>query len=245
LWHFATSQTKQTEVDKSMELEEYKRLFMEGKKATAPVDGLCGRILRGTKPEDFDTLTDDPNRIVIMLIGGDGLGDLLGKSGYESLIHIGYAKDYIEYKIEQGNAFKIVVFKESDSTLLATWDNVARLCDDIYPDVSGKIHACLPDLKTTAFSTIQILADFSFEEAERAGIDNPNYMSYDRFKKSEGTLIDVRAFLYHTLHFRILYSGDGYTYDEDGNRGLMEYIAPNKKLIELGEHRLIDMEIEL
>lgn len=227
-----------------MELEEYEKLFLEGENGMS-VDGLVGRIIRGRNPEDFETLTDDPNRVIIMLIGSDGLQDLLGKSGYESLIHIGYTKDYIQYKMDQGNEFKLVVFNENDAILLGTWDNVPKLCAEIYPDVVDKIYAVLDDLKTVPFRMIQMLADFDFEETEHDGMNNPNYMSYERFRECDGTLVDVRAFLYHTLHFRVLFSGDGYTYDEEGNRGLMEYIAPNKRLEELGEYRLIDMEINI
>ncbi|MFX1294784.1 MAG: hypothetical protein ACFFD2_08020 [Promethearchaeota archaeon] len=227
-----------------MELEKYEKMFMD-RMLRVKVSGLCGRILCGRKLKDFDTLTYDPNRLVIMLIGSDGLEYLLGKSGYESLIHIGYTKDYIQYKMDQGNKFKLVVFKENESILLATWDNVAKLCSNIYPDVSDKIYAVLHQLKSTPFRRIQMLVNFDFEQTKRNGLVDPNYMDYERFRESEGTLVDVRAFLYHTLHFRVMFSGDGYTYDEDGNRGLMEYIAPNKRLDELGEYRLIDMEIEI
>ena len=65
------------------------------------------------------------------------------------------------------------------------------------------------------------------------------------FNNSEGTLIDVRAFLYHIVHLRELFSGDGFTYEEDGKKGLREYIAPNCRLEELGEYHLIDMNINL
>lgn len=227
-----------------MDLEKYEKIFKGGKERVK-VNGLCGRILHGRKPKDFETLTCNPNRLVIMLIGSDGLEYLLVKNGYESLIHIGYTKDYIKYKIDQGNKFKLVVFKENNSILLATWDNVAKLCSKIYPNVSDKIYAVLDQLKTIPFQRIQMLADYDFEEIKRNGLHDPNFMNYELFRKSEGTLINVRAFLYHTLHFRMLFSGDGYTYDEDGNRGLREYIAPNKRLNELGEYRLIDIKIEI
>jgi hypothetical protein len=47
--------------------------------------------------------------------------------------------------------------------------------------------------------------------------------------------------LFHTVQLRALFSGDGYTRDEAGTRGLMEYIAPNCKLTDLGEHVAIDI----
>lgn len=227
-----------------MKLDKYTKLFSEGKNSNSKIKGLCGRIIRGTKPEDFETLTDDPDRIIIMLIGGDGLKKLLGKTDYDRLITIGYAEDYIEYKVNGGFQFKLVVFKESETILLATWDNVAKLTSKIYPDIKKRIYSRLEELKSKKFSEIQEMASFSFEEVERKGKDDPNFMTYERFKNSSGTLVDVRAFLYHTLHLRFLYSGDGYTYDELGNKGLMEHIAPNKKLVDLGEHRLIPMNVK-
>ena len=45
---------------------------------------------------------------------------------------------------------------------------------------------------------------------------------------------DVRAFLYHALNLNNLFSGDGYTHTADGVRGYKEYVAPNKKLEDLG-----------
>ena len=49
-----------------MELNEYKQLFLEGKKNQNPITGLCVRILRGKIDKDFETLSDDPNRLIIM-----------------------------------------------------------------------------------------------------------------------------------------------------------------------------------
>ena len=83
-----------------MNVDEYKKLFLDGKKNKIPITGLCGRIIRGKSPDDFLTLTDDPNRDIIMLMGGDGLEQILGKTGYEALINIGYMEDYIEYKVK-------------------------------------------------------------------------------------------------------------------------------------------------
>ena len=78
------------------------------------------RILRSKSLEDFETLTNDPNRKIIMLMGGDGLEKILGKTGYEALISIGYMLDYIEYKIKSGFQFKIVIFNEGEIAKLAT-----------------------------------------------------------------------------------------------------------------------------
>lgn len=58
------------------------------------MSNLVGRILRGKKPEDFLTLTDEPEtRKIVMLMAEDGLKSLLGKKGTEILLSIGYEKN--------------------------------------------------------------------------------------------------------------------------------------------------------
>jgi len=47
------------------------------------------------------------------------------------------------------------------------------------------------------------------------------------------------------VYLRELFSGDGFTYEEEGKKGLKEYIAPNCRLEELGKYYLIDMNISL
>jgi len=228
-----------------MNLVEYKDLFVEGKKTTLPITGICGRILRGKSPKDFETLTDDPDRKLIMLMGGDGLERILGKSGYEALITIGYMLEYIEYKIKSGFEFKLVIFNEGEIAKLATWDNVAHIVSEIYPQAKIKIYSKLAELKSTPYSEIERDANRKFNIIDKVGPEDKNFMTYERFNNSEGTLIDVRAFLYHTIHLRELFSGDGFTYEEEGNKSLKEYIAPNCRLEELGEYYLIDMNISL
>ncbi|KKL79777.1 hypothetical protein LCGC14_2011420 [marine sediment metagenome] len=141
------------------------------------------RILRSKSLEDFETLTDDPNRKIIMLMGGDGLEKILGKTGYEALISIGYMLGYIEYKIKSGFQFKIVIFNEGEIAKLATWDNLANMVSEIYPEVKKKIYNRLEELKNTPFS-----------EIDKNGTEDSDFMTYERFKQSVGTLIDVRAF---------------------------------------------------
>ena len=78
-----------------MQLNEFEQLFNKGQRKL--VSGLCGRIIRGKKTEDFTTLTDDPLRKIVMLMGSDGLENILGKTGYEMLTEIGYEKSYIKW----------------------------------------------------------------------------------------------------------------------------------------------------
>ncbi|HDZ17684.1 hypothetical protein LCGC14_0910790 [marine sediment metagenome] len=208
-----------------MDLDGYKTFFLEGRKNLNPITGICGRILRGKSPKDFETLTDDPQRKIVMLMGADGLEKLLGKSGYEALITIGYMLDYIEYKVKNGFQFKLVIFHEGEIAKLATWDDVALMVSQIYPKAKSKIYHQLEKVKLTKFSEIERVANRKFNIIDKIGPEDKDFITYERLNNSEGTLIDVRAFFYHTVHLRELFSGDGFTYDANGERGLREYIA--------------------
>lgn len=211
--------------------------------ASATVEGLCGRIIRGKSPNDFLTLTDDPTRKIVMLVDPDGLTQMLGKTGYQMLIEVGYEPDYLDHKVAEGNQFKLVVFPEGGAAQLATWDNTIDMVCAVYPDVAAPIRACRQALKTRSFESIQAEAGFNFLEVEKAGDNDLRFMTYERFVQSVKTLADVRAFLYFSVHLRELYSGDGWTYDAAGRRGVREYIIPNKPIAELGENQIIDINV--
>ena len=228
-----------------MEVREYELVFKSGHTATS-VAGLCGRVIRGTKPADFLTLTDDPKRKLVLLMGPDGLQLLLGKSGLEALQVIGYEPEYIRRKVlVEHNDFKLVVFKEGRDAVLATWDNVIMVVSRVYPEVTVMLKRNRDALKTQSFDQIERTAGYDFGEVDKNGVNDPRFITYERLQASRGTLVVVRAFLYHTVHLKEQYSGDGYTYDDRGNRGLKEYIVVNKPIGDLGDHALIDIDVQL
>jgi nicotinamidase-related amidase len=207
---------------------------------------LCGRIIRGRKPEDFLTLTDDPNRKIVMLVGPDGLETLLGRTGYEMLVTIGYTADHIKRKVvDEGNSFKLAVFAESDKARPATWDAVADFASEVYPDLAAILRRRIPELKGIPFTQFERDAGFTFADVDKAGPNDLRFMTADRLRTSGGSAWEVRAFLYFTLHLRELFAGDGYTYTKDGQRGLAEFIVLNKPISELGESVLVDLEVEI
>lgn len=212
---------------------------------SAEVEGICGRIIRGKSPNDFLTLTDDPSRKIVMLLDPEGLQKMVGKTGYEMLIEVGYEPDYLRHKVEEGNAFKVVVFPEGGAAKLATWDNTLDMVGEVYPDVAAKIKKHRAALKSMPFAEIERQTGFKFLDVEKAGNSDPRFMTYERFEKSAGTLPEARAFLYFSVHLRELYSGDGWTYKDNGQRGVREYIIPNKPISELGESEMVDIKVDL
>lgn len=226
-------------------IKDYLNSFNNGTRLQGAIKGLCGRVIRGKKPDDFLTLTDDPSRRIVMLIDPDGLSELPGLSGYDVLITLGYEPDYLKHKVDEGNQFKLVVFGDGGAAKLATWDNLIDMVKIQYPEECDCFESYRYNLKTVPFKEIESHSGFLFLDVEKVGESDSRYMTYDRFRNSKKSLVDVRTFLYFTVHLREQYSGDGYTYDEKGNRGVMEYIIPNKPLSQLGEYGITDVDVKL
>ena len=227
-------------------LKGFQNLFLNGATSSFTVEGLCGRIIRGKSSADFDTLTDDPNRKVVMLMGPDGLELLPGKTGFEMLITIGYTADHINRKVvEEGNQFKLVIFEEGSEAKLATWENVIDITSRAYPTVATMLRIAASDLQRTKFSEFEAQAGFAFKDVDKLGVIDSRFMTADRLAASDGASWKVRAFLYFVVHCRELFSGDGYTYTEQGARGLKEYLVMNKPIKDLGANLILDLDIQI
>ncbi len=226
-----------------MKVHEYAQAFSDGEEVS--VEGLCGRILRGVCETDFTTLTNDPTRRIVMLMGPDGLEMLPGKSGYDMLTTIGYTEHHIAQKLDEGMRFRLAVFPESTIARPATWQNMLTLAGIVYPDIKAPLLSQADALQTTSFSSIQDEAGYDFATVDVAGMSDERYMTYERYVASSMGLVATRAFMYYSLHLRELYSGDGYTYTPSGDRGLQEYAIPNERLDMLGEHVLLDVPVTL
>lgn len=220
---------------------EYLSYYRSGKLPDT-VTGLCGRILRGKTPQDFEKLSDDPNRQIVYLTDSDGLKSLIGKSGYDQLVAIGHHPDYIAKCVGEGKTYKLTVFPES-AAICADWDGMFELVRQIYPTVYPYCKKYRHELKTWPFAKIERLAGYKFKEHDDPS--DPKFMSLENFEKSSKGLVHVRSFFYCAIHVRELYSGDGYTYDENGNRGVKEYLLPNVKITDIPGALLEDMIVEI
>lgn len=227
-----------------MRPQEYVELLSRG---TSPqeapvVEGLCGRILRGRTDADFSNLSDDPSRLVVMLTDAEGLRGLLGKTGYDMLLLVGHHPQYIRTRVLEGTRYKLVVFSEREA-ILATWDNVLTLVAQIYPDLAPPCAAHGPVLRRLAFAEIEALAGYRFRDVDQP--EAPRFMDHARLLASEQGVWELRAFLYHSLHLREQFSGDGYTYDADGRCCVREYLLRNQRLADLAGHALVDLDVRL
>ncbi len=94
-----------------------------------------GRILRGSRPEDFVTLSDNPERKIVFFIPDSELRKLEKVSDYEKLKLIGWTDNEIDEYVSEGKQFKLITFLEnSDVGMPATWKNLLKLIGQAYPN---------------------------------------------------------------------------------------------------------------
>lgn len=207
------------------------------------VKGLVGRVLKGKSAKDFETLSNDPTRKIIFLMGSDGLENIIGMSSDEMLVKIGYTTDYIERLKKDDYQFKLVVFKsQGDDGMLATWDNVGALVAKLYPEVAAKVGKVIPQLQKTSFSEIECQASSRFSAVDKMGKAHPDYIDEARLVQREGKPWEVRGFLYYQARLMELYAGDGFVRDVNGVKGLQEYIISNKPIRELPSAIFVDLK---
>ena len=74
--------------------------------------GVCGRFIKGKNPEDFEILSDEPNKLLSWVCSPGMLGGLLGKTPSEALIPVGTNDEKEDpYKtLKDGTSYMLVVF---------------------------------------------------------------------------------------------------------------------------------------
>lgn len=235
--------------------QQYINTLKSGQNLTATdTNGLCGRIIRGKALADFETLSDDRSRLIVMLTDSEGLTTLCGKTDYERLVCIGHHPDHIKGKLATTppHTYKLVVFPAQEA-IVANWSGVFDLATRLYPELNQPVSAFgsilssgpfrIQDGKSVAFRSIERQAGYNFMDADKAS--DPRFMTIEKFRQTEKGPIELRALFYHTMHLRELFMGDGYTYDEKGTRGVREYVLPNKRIIDISGAVVSDMEVRL
>lgn len=167
-------------------IEAYSQLFISNfgsGRREGQFTGISGRIIRGTIPEHFETLTDNPSRKIIFMLDNNGMNNLIGLTGRQMLENIGYpAKDIGDY-LSKGTKFKLLIIPET-SVYLANWNNLLRLLAKGYPEWGVKIREVYQDITQRQYSDLIT-----------AG----------------GVVSDFRKFLHKELNINELFRGDGTT----------------------------------
>ena len=211
---------------------------------------LIGRILKGKTSKDFKTLNKyNSQRKTVFIISSLQLKKMIDKSGYQILIDIGYPKDYIQNVKKNKEKFRLILIskEEADNKLkmkLATWDNVIDLMKIVYPDISDRLERHRNGLKNTPYKKI-IKMNNGKDFKDVKGPDDPKFMTYQKYLNSEDTLVNTRAFLFHTEGLNNLYKGDGFTYNEKGEKGIKEYITKDIEVKKLKNYKYLDLKINI
>eukprot|EP01043_Picozoa_sp_COSAG02_P004790 COSAG02_NODE_127_length_34879_cov_12.705060_22_plen_192_part_00 len=108
----------------------------------------------------------------------------------------------------------------------ADWSGVCTIVQICYPTVGAIVTQHLPNLKDQKFDQLQQEYKHSMYEARTIGPLSPAFMTAERLAAlgEKARTCDVRAFLYHIIGLNQLYTGDGYTADTAGHRGLQEFL---------------------
>jgi len=208
------------------------------------VRGVYGRIVRTT--DGVPTrLAEDEQRKVVMVMGPHGLQQLLGASGYQALVKIGYTPEYIARNLGLGRKFKLVLFDKPPELRVATWRVAVEVVSAHYPELRTQLFSVLEDLKSRTIMEFERESGYSFAEVQANGPSDPRFMTAQRLHACVGTATEVRHFLFHTLYFSELYAGDGYTKTHEGKRGVREYLMPNVFLKTLNNLHIVDLEVEI
>ena len=198
-------------------------------------DKLVGRVLRGSISDDFLKLSPDENRKLIMFMDSTGLQQLLGKDTRTILQIIGYPEDYMKQLFTNKTQFKLVVATKGDNIVSGTWDNLLKLVKDVYGKTSKVSEALEKNLGS--------LKKIKFDDIMKQKVDAfSGKMTQQELEERKGDLWEIRMFLKDVLNLNKLYSGDGYTYNDKGERGVKEYFSKNMELTQLGDYSLMDLK---
>lgn len=227
-------------------LVDYADAFKRGQKPAHCIDGVQARLCR-RRPDEPVQLSDDPARRIVFLIDHYVCHEMIGLTGYEIATTIlGWDPQYTRRKVDAGLKFDLVVFPETTCTL-GTWPNLLDLVQVIYPEVSEKImrhRAALCSMTPESLVEIEKRRGYTFLEVDERGFQDLRFMTLGRYMEADDTVEAARAFLYHVVYCKELFSGCGRTLARNGH-GVPEYIMPVRPLDALGTHVVIPIEVKI
>jgi hypothetical protein len=185
---------------------------------------LIGRVLRGTSEKDFNKLAKKPRKLAFLT---PDVNDLINKPTNKILEKVGYPKSYIkELKNTPNMTFKLGILdkksnknncKSSKTVALADWSGLLNMFKKAYPNIIKVISKKNKNWET-AIRKLKWNESWNNKKiSKKELINNP-------------TIINLRIFMNNIENINKLYSGDGYTVDEKGKKGVPEWITTNNTI---------------
>lgn len=177
----------------------------------------------------------DIDQLFPFVMGPEDIKTLHGKKHKEFLLSIGYTEDWLNKKHARGLVFYFVVFRDSvciDELKInpwpGTWEGVFSLIQYHSEECAKKLKPHWEEIKD-----VECKQDGPIDIVNPA--DHKTISSFEEFAKHDVLCDPIigRRFLRHTIKCTYLYRGDGYTYNEKGERGIKEYLFKRVSLDEL------------
>ena len=220
---------------------------------------LSGRLCHGSATDAMfgrGLLTSDRWKRLSWIFGPDALPMFLGKDAREICVLLGFGEEWLNDKIPKGKKFKLAIFpSKAVDAQCATWEGVTYLLEKHFPEVWPKVSRHLPEIQNMGIDEIETMAGYDMCKTNLVGrrggewdtegeSDDPNYTSLQRLLNREGTLVQVRQFLWDEVGIKGLFSGDGRTVNDKGERGPNEYLAKNRRLEDIEGCVVVDAPVE-
>lgn len=201
-------------------------------------ENIGGRVIFGTGESAYEFLSS-ASQPYPFIIGPDDLLKFCKLPTHMDMMEsIGFERDWVREKLEQGNEFRLILFPVGEfeqglSCISPTWDNLCKLVSTENVAAGEKLSKNLLELKSTQYS--ELCAKIGFDMDQIPPEVYERVTSFDKY--GEDTCPDdvahARAFLRETFKCTPLFTGDGYATNEQGERGVREFLVKRTKVSDL------------
>ena len=213
---------------------------------------LCARVMSGASEDHFSSLHREgvDRRPLAFVMGADGIEIFLSgnKSALAHLRSLGFGDSGMRSTLKNGRKFRLCLFP-AQTARQATWAGVLEIATQTFPSVAEKVSVHSSALEQTPYAEIEAMAMKEFTRNEtllsikERGPCDERYITTERLEKLEGTLAEVRCWLYLCIGLNELFDGGGYTRRPDGSRGLAEYLMQNRRVSEFEAYGAVPLDV--
>jgi hypothetical protein len=216
---------------------DYEAMFRKRLEAPDQLAGVCGRVIRGAKEEEFAKLVFQKGRQLAWVTGPIGLRKMIDLSPSQIVLGIGKTRSWLMEQLDAGMSWGLVVFPDGDC-VPATWDGLFQMVRRHYPpDVSDQLARWESRLRDSQHSVV-VPPDHTTSKV-KDDVQDPWHMSVERYRESADTCENARLFPWHSLGVNDLFTGSGTSPDT----GFDEYLRPVCDLSDLPGHVTIPLNV--
>eukprot|EP01064_Diplonema_japonicum_P034341 TRINITY_DN7082_c0_g1_i1.p1 TRINITY_DN7082_c0_g1~~TRINITY_DN7082_c0_g1_i1.p1 ORF type:complete len:601 (+),score=141.43 TRINITY_DN7082_c0_g1_i1:40-1842(+) len=182
------------------------------------------------------------DRPTTFVLGPDGIEALIGKRGFDMLMAVGLTKKHVTSVVQRNKKYGLVLFEAQHDVqpVPADWCGLEAIVQTHYPFVWKYLQQTFPLLKRLSYKQLLQTGKNTTEKWRALGC-SPTVA----FLRSDHTALDARIWLASELFCCEPYSGDGWTYTDNGERGVREYFSSNISLKQIKSWGFVDIPVEL